>query len=232
MIFSSFGDAIGQMTDPRFRGVLLRGIGLTVLLLVALYALVFFGVSWLLPDTFTLPVIGEVAFVDTLLSWGSLVLMVVLSVFLMVPVASAFTGIFLDDVADAVEARHYPSLGKAPTVPIGETIRESLGFLAVIIGANLLALIAYLILAPLAPFIFYALNGFLLSREYFRMIAVRRLGRQGAKTAFKRNLGTVWLAGALMAVPLTVPLLNLLVPIVGAATFTHLFHRLEGRQPG
>jgi CysZ protein len=26
-----------------------------------------------------------------------------------------------------------------------------------------------------------------------------------------------------------VPLLNLLVPILGAATFTHLFHRIERR---
>ena len=31
-----------------------------------------------------------------------------------------------------------------------------------------------------------------------------------------------------MAAPLTVPILNLVVPVLGAATFTHLFHRLEG----
>jgi len=29
-----------------------------------------------------------------------------------------------------------------------------------------------------------------------------------------------------MAVPLTFPLINLIIPILGAATFTHLFHRL------
>ena len=232
MIFGAFSDALGQMTDPRFRSVLLRGVGLTLLLLFGIYAIVFFGVSWLLPDTFTLPFVGEIAFVDTLLSWGSLVLMVVLSMFLMVPVASAFTGLFLDDVADAVENKHYPSLSEAPRVPMGAAIRESLGFLGVLIGANLLALIAYLILAPLAPVIFYALNGFLLSREYFRMIAIRRLGRAGARDAFRKSLSTVWMAGALMAVPLTVPFVNLLVPILGAATFTHLFHRLEGTPKG
>ncbi len=33
-----------------------------------------------------------------------------------------------------------------------------------------------------------------------------------------------------MAVPLSVPLLNLAVPVVGAAAFTHLFHRLAGRR--
>ena len=29
-----------------------------------------------------------------------------------------------------------------------------------------------------------------------------------------------------MALPLTVPILNLLIPVVGAAAFTHLYHRL------
>ena len=35
----------------------------------------------------------------------------------------------------------------------------------------------------------------------------------------------------LITLPLMVPVLNLLVPILGAATFTHLFHALETRRP-
>jgi CysZ protein len=31
-----------------------------------------------------------------------------------------------------------------------------------------------------------------------------------------------------MAVPLSIPLINLLIPVLGAATFTHLYHRLAG----
>ena len=229
MIPAAFLAAIGQLDDPTFRSVLLRGIGLTLLLLVGAYLLVFFGLQWLLPESFTLPWIGEITFVDEVASWGSLILMFVLSVFLMVPVASAFTGLFLDDVADAVEAKHYPALPPAPRVELVENIRETGGFLLVLVGANLLALVAYLLFVPFAPLIFYALNGFLLGREYYRMIALRRLGRAGAKAAFRRNLATIWVAGALMAVPLTVPVLNLLVPILGVATFVHLFHRLESR---
>ena len=213
------------MGDAAFRWVLLKGVGLTLLLLTGLYALVFYGTLWLLPDAISLPWIGEIAFAERLVSWGSLILMVVLSTFLMVPVASAFTGIFLDEVADAVEARHYPHLGPAPHLGLGDSIRESLSFLGVIIVANLAVLILYF--TPLAPFVFYGLNGFLLGREYFRMIAVRRLGRQGAKQTFRANLLTVWSAGALMAVPLTFPILNLVVPILGVATFTHLYHRLN-----
>lgn len=225
MIPIAISRALTQMGDPRFRWVLIQGVGLTLALLFGLYAGVFFLVDWLLPDSFSLPWIGEVGFVDTLLSWGSVVLMMVLSVFLMVPVASAFTGLFLDDVADAVEDRHYPHLGEAPRLGVGDNVRESLSFLGVIIVANAAAFIFYF--TPLAPFVFYGLNGFLLGREYFRMIANRRLGRREASGAFRSNLLTIWAAGALMAVPLSIPLLNLLVPILGAATFTHLFHMLN-----
>ncbi len=224
LIFTSFAAALGQMSDPRFRAVLLKGVGLTIGLLFGLYALVYFGVLWILPESLSLPWIGEVGVAENLISWGSVILMMVLSVFLMVPVASAFTGLFLDEVADAVEAVHYPELGPAPHVGLAENIRESLTFLGVIILANLAALVLYF--TPLAPFVFYGLNGFLLSREYFRMIAVRRMGRRKAGQAFRRNMLTVWTAGALMAVPLSIPLVNLLVPILGVATFTHIYHRL------
>ncbi|MEO1536305.1 MAG: EI24 domain-containing protein [Pseudomonadota bacterium] len=227
MIFSSFAAALSQMDDPRFRWVLIQGVGLTLLLLFGLYGFAFWGIAWLVPDAMTLPWIGEIGISDTLLSWGSLILMLILSVFLMVPVASAFTGIFLDEVADAVEARHYAHLGPAPNVGLMDNIRESLTFLGVIMIANLAALVFYF--TPLAPFVFYSLNGFLLGREYYRMIAIRRLGRAEAGKSFQSNLLTIWTAGALMAVPLSIPLVNLLIPILGAATFTHIFHKLEGR---
>ena len=31
-----------------------------------------------------------------------------------------------------------------------------------------------------------------------------------------------------MAIPLTIPVMNLIIPIIGVAAFTHLFHRLNG----
>ena len=230
MIADAIGKALGQLGDPRFRRVLVLGIGLTLALLFAATALFVWIVGWIVPDSITLPWIGEIAWVDDVASWAVVPLMLVLSVFLMVPVASAFTGIFLDDVTDAVEARHYPSLGPAPMVPLGTALRDSAGFLGVIVAANLVALVPYVLLAPLAPVIFLALNGYLLGREYFQLIAMRRLGRDGAKAARRRSAGTIWLAGAVMALPLSIPVVNLLVPVIGAAAFTHLFHRLEGRR--
>lgn len=227
MILRSFLLALGQIGDPRFRRVLFLGIVLTFALLVATYA----GFLWLIDlavgEEAVLPVLGEVRWLDDLLSVSSFIFMMVLSVFLMVPVASAITSMFLDEVAQAVEDRHYTQLPPTKPVPFWDALRDTVNFLGVLILANILAFVLYAFFPPFAPFIFWGLNGFLLGREYFTLAAMRRLGRQGARELRGRHWPTIWLAGTLMAIPLSVPLVNLLIPILGAATFTHIYHGLS-----
>lgn len=229
MILTDFAKALAQLPDPRFRRVLWLGIGLTLALLVGAYA----GLLWVI-DLFAsgpidLPWVGPITWVGDLLSWGSLGLMLFLSVFLMVPVASAITSFFLDDVAEAVEAVHYPALPAVPRTGFWDGLRDTVSFLGLLLGANILAFIAYAMFPPFTPLIFYGMNGWLLGREYFQVAAMRREGREGAAALRKRHGAAIWIAGVLMALPLSVPLLNLFVPILGAATFTHLYHRLRTR---
>lgn len=227
MIFSDFLKALMQLSDRRFRRVLWLGIALSVALLFGCYALLLWVVDTLDPGSISLPGIGPVTWLGDLLSWGSLFLMLFLSMFLMIPVASAITSLFLDDVAQAVEDEHYPNLPVPPPIGLGDALRDTVNFLGILIGANVLAIFLYVLFPFLALFIFFALNGFLLGQEYFQIAAMRREGRQGAKAMRRRHRGTIWVAGCLMAVPLAIPLVNLLVPVLGAATFTHLYHRLQ-----
>lgn len=229
MILTSFFSALHQMGDRRFQLVLAKGVGLTLLLLIAASVIVVQGAGWLVGDSVSLPWIGTVTWVDSVVSWAMVPLTIILSVFLMVPVASGITSLFLDDVAQAVEDRHYPAAGRATPVSLAEGLKDSLGFLGVMIAANLVALILYLFLLPFAPLIFWGLNGFLLGREYFTLAAMRRVGREGARKLRRKHMLTIWAAGVLMAVPLTVPVVNLLVPVIGAATFTHIFYRVRSR---
>lgn len=227
MILGAFLKTLGQLGDRRFRRVLFLGVGLTLALLIAAYA----GVLWLIQatvgDTTVLPLIGEVTWVGDLLSGASFLLMVVLSVFLMVPVASAITSLFLDEVAAAVEDRHYPELPAVAGVPFGEALKDTVNFLGIIILANTLALLLYALFTPFALFIFWGLNGYLLGMEYFTLAAIRREGRAGAIKLRRKNRLTIWAAGVLMAMPLSVPVVNLLIPILGAATFTHIYHAIR-----
>ncbi len=230
MIFADFLKAVGQLGDRRFRRVMLWGVGLTLMLLVAVYALFLWAIQSFTPEVIEIPFVGPVGGLGTLLSWGSALFMIGLSVFLMMPVASAFTSLFLDDVAQAVEDRHYPGLPPAQKQSLGDAVIDTLNFFALLVTVNVLALILYAFAGPFIPVVFWAVNGLLLGREYFTLVAARRMGRKAAKALRKRHWLTVWWAGVLMAAPLSIPLINLLIPVLGAATFTHLFHRLNAME--
>jgi CysZ protein len=226
VIFSAFFKALGQLGDRRFRRVVFLGVLLALALLFAVYALFLQLVWWLSPDQIDLPIIGPVTGMDTLLGWTSVLFMIGLSVFLMVPVASAFTGFFLEDVADAVEDQHFPGLPPATPLSLAEGLRQSVNFLGVVLAVNLGALFLYPFLGPGIPVAFRAVNGFLLGREYFSLVALRRLPPSEVKEMRRRNRWTLWAAGTLMAAPLSVPILNLVIPVLGVATFTHIYHQL------
>ncbi len=230
MILRAFLAALGQLGDPRFRRVVWLGIGLALALLIAVYALFLGFVETFAPATLDIPFVGPVGGLDTLLSIGSALLMIGLSVVLMVPVASAFSGIFLEDVVQAVEDRHYPGLPPVARAPFLDTLVETANFLGLLLAVNVVALAVYPFAGVAAPLVFWAVNGFLLGREYFTLVASRRVGRVAARALRRANWGKVWLAGALMAAPLSIPLVNLVIPVLGVATFAHLYQRLQTRR--
>ena len=213
--------ALMQVSDPKFLNVFIRGVAITVLLLVSSII----ALLWALPNSISVPWFGELVWLTPLLDGFAVISMIGLSIILMIPVATICIGLFLDRILDAVEAKHYPDARLVRQVGIRETIIDLLSFLSLFIVINLLALVFY----PFMPFVFWIVNGVLLGREYFHMVAIRHVGRKEAK-ALRRNHGLkISMAGTLLAMPLTLPLLNLVIPIFGAAMFTHLFHRLAAK---
>ncbi len=227
MIFSDFAKALSQLGDGRFLRVMLLGVALAAALLTGAYAALLWLIETFTPGSIDIPFVGPVGGLDTLLSWGSILLMVVLSVFLMIPVASAFSGLFLEDVAQAVEDRHYPSLPAPERQNLGDTLIDTANFIGLLLALNTGALLLYPFAGPFSPLLFWGMNGYLLGREYFTLVATRRLGRDGARAMRRAYSLRIWAAGVLMAAPLSIPLINLAIPVLGVATFTHMFHRLN-----
>ena len=222
-ITRAIAQSILQFSDRRFQRVVLKSI---VLAIIALWALAAGGgtvLGWLFSGDLTLPWIGTITFSGSLIGWGAFWIILGLSVFLMVPVASAMSAFFVDDVARAVEERQYPNFQEQYRSKLSEEVRESLGFLGTMLAANLIALIFYALFTVFAPIIFWSLNGYLIGREYFYMAAKRHLGRDNALSAFRDHRFRVWMCGVILVLPMSVPLLNLLVPVLAAASFTHLF---------
>jgi CysZ protein len=205
--------ALGQLFDPRILALL----GVSVVLSIGCFLAAWFGVDWLL----TAGLGDYVASNWFLHSLGGLATLL-LAWFLFPLVMSAFVLLFLERVARIVEARHYPDLPPAPGLPLLPAIGSSLQFFATVLAAN--ALLLLLLFFPVAyPVGYLVVNGWLLGREYFELVALRRISPAAAKTMRDRRGSELLLTGIGLTFLLTLPVVNLVIPILATATLVHRF---------
>lgn len=229
MTLKALALAFSDMLRPSLLGLVGRALLLTLAVLIGLQALVTLAVRTFVPDQLSLPWLGQIA-VGEWLSWGSLALLPLLALVLMAPVAAAFCGMMADNVATRIEAIHYPARrGRDQSFRVG--LAEGITVTLVVLAFSLTTLILSPFLGPAAPLLFYGGNGWLLGREFFQSAAARHLPRPQA-IALRRSMSArVTATGVVVALLLTVPLLNILVPVLAMAAFTHLYH-LSGAGSG
>lgn len=199
------------------------------LLLTLAWTLVLFVVLWLT---------GFVAFERLRGAWSletsagalaAVAIGAVASWLLFVTVENAILFCYADRIATAVERRYYPELSPAGTARWRDAMVSGVRLQAMTVIGNLVALPFYLLVPGLNLVLFLALNGYLLGRTYFDAVALRRMEDSTARRVWRAHRLGFLANGALVAALLTVPLLNLVVPILGLATAVHLFEQLRPR---
>ena len=204
----SLARAFGALLNPRIGWVVLVSILLTVAALAVLWAVM----AWLLT--------GFEIFRWGWANW----------------IVDTFTGlaiffaVLLAAPAVVLMITGYPDLPVARDIPLREDIAGVLRFTGLLLLLNLLVLPLYLLLPGVNFLISWTLNGYLAGREYYDLVAMRRLEKD-ERTALRRaNGGRVFRAGFVIAMLMTVPVLNLVMPVV-AAYMTHIFHGIGERTP-
>lgn len=212
--------AIAQALDPRFRRVLVRSLGATFATFLALWGLV-----WLLV---TRTRIFEAGWLEGIADAFGGLFAIALTWLLFPAVVGMVMSLFIDEVADAVEERHYPGLGPARKQSLSEIMWTTARFTALLIAVNLLALPIYLV-PVVNVVVFYVINAALLGREYYELVAYRRLAVPNADALRRASQLRIFLAGGPAVFLFTVPIVNLAAPILATAALVHVFHRLQGR---
>ena len=216
-MFAAFFRSLAQLSDPPVMRIVWRTMLFALLLMVTLVVALWLLLGWL-----------------TLFDWGWLDsaidivggLGAIFVAWLLFPVAAtAIVGFYLEDVAEIVDRRHYSHLPEARRQTVGEAIRSTISFALIAIGLNVV-LLPLLFLGPLYFIGFYIVNGYLIGREYFEVVAFRRLAPADAKALRQRHMGQVFIAGVAMAFLLTVPVINLLIPVFATIFMVHLFNSL------
>jgi uncharacterized protein involved in cysteine biosynthesis len=228
----ALGRALRQISDPRFQRVLWRSIVISVATFAATWVAAWFAVRWGV-DALVGRVQGSTdGFWSQLLAYAAeatgLVAVLFASFLLFPAVVATVMSLLLDDVAQAVEDRYYPDLPAPRHQPWAEIAADGARFAGITVALNLVLLPLYLVLLfvpPLNLFVFYGINGYLLSREYFEQVAVRRLGSASARSLRRAHRAALLLAGVVIALLLTVPVVNILMPMVATGFMVHLFER-------
>lgn len=207
--------AVSQLLDPAIFGVLvISALGAALVL-----AATWFGVAETLGHV--------VLFTNRWLNWLAGFVVGVGTVFVTVAlfgaIAAVIASLFVERVARAVERRYYPGLPVPRSPGIAELLGGAVSFLFAAIAVNLLALPLYLIWGADIP-IFLGINGYLLGRQYFELVAARRLDRRAVTMLWRMHKPKLILCGALIAALSFVPLANLLTPVLGVAFMLHILH--------
>ena len=213
--------ALGDLLSPEFRSVLFKAIGMALALFVAILV----GVEFLLSHLSVIPW----AWAETLAAIGAGLVLLVAFFFMMSPVVAIFAGLFLDNIAARVEQRHYPQDVVGTPLSGARAITTSLQFAGLVLLVNLAAL--PLIFTGIGAAALITANAYLLSREYFEMIAMRHLSVEDARLLRKRNGPTIFVAGFIPALLAIIPIVNLAVPLFATSYFVHIFKRVPAFSP-
>jgi uncharacterized protein involved in cysteine biosynthesis len=146
-------------------------------------------------------------------------------------VVTLVTGFFLERVAAAVEARDYPGQPPPRRAPLREILATTLRLMGLTILLNLLALPVYVLAPGINVFLFLGLNGYLFGREYFEVVALRRLDVMTVRAVRQRFGGRVFAGGVVIAGLFALPLVNLVAPVIATAFMVHIFQELRRREP-
>ncbi len=218
-MLAAAGQAFEELFTPPFRAVLMKCVGFTLALLIGLII----AVEWSFAHFVVWP-----DWIETTIQWLGGLALVAASIFLIPPVTSLVAGLYLDDIADKVERKNFPSDPPGRELPVAKSIWLAVKFFIVVLAVNLLALL--LLLIPGVNLIaFYVGNGYLLGREYFELAAMRHVSAAEAKHLRKANKATVLTCGLIIAVLASVPILNLVTPLFATGFMVRMYKKIAAK---
>jgi CysZ protein len=149
------------------------------------------------------------------------------AVFLMPAVTNIVGSFFVDDVADVVERQDFPADPPGRALPLTTAAAEGVKFALLSLAVYVIAL-PFVLFAGFGVLILFVANAYLLGRNFFELAAMRFYPPWEAKLLRRRHATTAFLGGLLIALFVSVPVLNLATPIFAMALMVRLHKRAVG----
>ncbi len=209
----AFSRALTLLKQRAFWRVLWHGVLITSAAFIGLYIIVWAVLAHVS--------VADIWWIDVLVDVVGWLSVLVLTWLLFPAVATLVLSLFIERIMSAIETQYYPRLPAPFPLSLWQSLAVALKFTSVMVVLNLIALPLYLV-PILNVVVFYSLNAYLLGREYFEMVALRRLDPRNAQQMRHAHRLQFFLAGLVIAGLLTIPVVNLVAPLLAAAFMVHL----------
>lgn len=215
----SLSRAAAQLGDPAILKVLAKSLLITVIIFAALGVLGWQAASRALEA-------GNVPFQEELGALLGVIVFVLGGWLLFRLVALAVLQFFADEIIAAVEAKYYPRAARSlRKISMREEIVNSARSVGRALIVNLIALpfaIMLLFTGIGTALLFWAVNAWLLGHELQDMVWLRHRADDGDIAPL--GAGSRFALGGITAGLLTIPFINFLAPVIGAASAAHMVH--------
>jgi len=233
-MFDAAIKALTQMFSPPFRRVLLKSIGLGLVLIVLMGIGLHRVFSWMATSGAAWAEASTGAHTAwQILAWVLSVaatLGVITGALFLMPAVTAFVGsFFVDEIAEEVERTHYPNEPRGKALPLFRALIEGIKTALIAILVYLVA-VPFLFVAGLGLVIMFLANAYLLSREYFLLAAMRYRTPEEARAMRRAHHTQIFLAGLLIAMFVSIPIVNFATPLFAMAMMVHLHKRLSSKR--
>jgi CysZ protein len=229
-------NALEQLPSRPFRGVLIKSAGLALIILIVIGIVLDRVLSsgldhaehWLGAVGGAHVAIGIIA---SLLSFAAGIGLLAGAVLLMPAVTALVASLFVDEIADCVEERYYPTDPPGRPLPLAG---------AVIVGlkAAVLSLAVYacalpiVLIAGFGVMAFFLAAAYLQGRLFFELVAMRFHPAAVASELRREHRATVFAGGICIALFLSIPIVGLAAPLFGTALMMHVYKRRVAEPAG
>jgi CysZ protein len=222
--------ALEQITSQPFRAVLIKSAGLALIILIV--------IGIVADRTLSAGIERAEHWLDTV-AWAHLPLEILASVLslaagigllagavlLMPAVTALVASLFVDQIADRVEERYYPTDPPGRPLPFAAALME--GVKAALLSlAVYVCVLPFLLVAGLGVVMFFLATAYLQGRVFFELVAMRFHPAAVASALRREHRATVFAAGLFIAAFLSVPIVGLAAPLFGTALMIHIYKRL------
>ena len=217
-MLNSIIKTLNQISTAPFRRVLFLSVSISLLTTLLLWAFI----TKIIFNTNMTSITWLEWFLD-ILGGGAVFILLVL---LLPTLVGLIASIMLESICRSVELVYYPHLPKAQGQNLYTGVLVGLKFTGTMIVLNIIFL-PLIVIPPVYIFASWVLNSYLLGREFFELVAYRRLDKVNVNRMYKKFRFTLIGYGLVIAFISIIPVINFIVPLFGTAVMLHAFQRIQ-----